>query len=167
MPESDASLDSLKTAVELHRSALKIARKLQSHRSAAVLSLSKLTILGELHREGVCTAAAMASALRLQPQSLTRVLAALERQSLIARRPNSSDRRESLIQITAEGEALLAADVLARRVRLAEAISATLTPTEQQFLRIAAGLMDRLASSLEDSPELAELSEGQADETDA
>lgn len=166
MASPTTSLESLKTAAELHRSALKIARKLQSHRSAAVLSLSKLTVLGELHREGVCTAAAMASALRLQPQSLTRVLAELQRQSLIARTPNSSDRRESLIQITAEGEALLAADVLARRVRLAEAISSMLTPTEQQFLRIAAALMDRLASSLDGDPQADARRDGQAGEID-
>jgi len=102
--------------------------------------------LGELHREGAATATALASALRLQPQSLTRVLAELAERALITRTPDSSDRRQSLIEITALGANLLAADVLDRRLQLAEAIAAMLTPTEQEFLRRAATLMDRLAS---------------------
>jgi DNA-binding MarR family transcriptional regulator len=89
-------------------------------RSGKGLSMAKLGVLGRLYRNGTTTPTALAAYLRIQPQSLTRLLADLQRRKLITRRPDEADRRQSLLE---------------------------LTPAEQELLRIAAGLMDRLAAA--------------------
>jgi DNA-binding MarR family transcriptional regulator len=141
------------TATLLHRSAARLVRRMRAGGTmGARLSLARLGVLGRLHREGEATATALAAALGVQPQSLTRLLAELERQGLIARRPDASDRRQSLIAITGEGSRLLLDDVGAQRALLASAMAETLSPTEQEMLRLAAGLMDRLAAALGETP---------------
>jgi DNA-binding MarR family transcriptional regulator len=142
----------LDAATVLHRSAARLARRVRAGGSGARLSLARLGVLGQLHREGDATATALAAALGVQPQSLTRLLAELERQGLITRRPDASDRRQSLVAVTAEGSRLLLEEVGAQRARLASAMAAVLSPAEQEMLRLAAGLMDRLAAALEDAP---------------
>ena len=106
-------------------------------------------MLGRLYREGMTTATALAAYLRIQPQSLTRLVADLERRKLITRRPNGADRRQSLLAITDAGGQLLIETVHDQQVKLAHTIAKELTPAEQELLRIAAGLMDHLATVIE------------------
>src|SRR4029079_8529098 len=96
MPEN-ALLD---TATRLHRSALRLSRRMRAVRPHGKLSLARLGVLGRLHREGAASGATLAAALGVRPQSLTRLLAALERDGLIARRSDEADRRQSTIAIT-------------------------------------------------------------------
>jgi DNA-binding MarR family transcriptional regulator len=79
-----------------------------------------------------------------QPQTLTRVLAELEGHGLISRTQDLADRRRAIIAITVEGSRVLMDDMRHRDIWLAEAMARTLTPTEQQLLRLAADLLDRL-----------------------
>ena len=51
-------------------------------------------------------AARLAKAERLQPQSLSRLIAQLERDGLIKRRPGEQDRRTLILEITAAGREL-------------------------------------------------------------
>ncbi len=71
------------------------------------------------------------------------------RNGLITRRTNEADRRQSLLEITGEGVRLLVEDVRGQRETLARAMMDALTPTERELLRLAAGLMDRLAEAAE------------------
>ncbi|MDE1148889.1 MAG: MarR family transcriptional regulator [Azospirillaceae bacterium] len=137
----------LETARHLHRSTTALSRRLLTARPAEGLSTTKLGVLGRLYREGPATATALAAYLRIQPQSLTRLLADLESQDLILRRPDAVDRRQVRIEITDAGNRLLIGDVQDRRTALARAMVATLTPTERDLLRLAARLMDRLADA--------------------
>jgi DNA-binding MarR family transcriptional regulator len=91
----------------------------------------------------------LAGYLRIQPQSLTRLLAYLERHKLILRRSDKTDRRRSQIRISDTGTRLLAADVKARRLHLAQAVAEALTPVEQELLRLAASLIERVADATE------------------
>jgi len=59
------------------------------------------------------------------------------------------DKRQSLIEITSAGSQLLADEARKREARLAAAMIRVLTPTEQELVRLAAGLMDRLADAIE------------------
>jgi DNA-binding MarR family transcriptional regulator len=135
------------TANQLHHSVLHLFRVMRTVRSGSGLTLSKLSILGRLYRDGMATATALATYMRIQPQSLTRVIADLEQQKLIKRQPNGIDRRESLLEITKTGTQLLVKDIQDQREELARTIAKELTPAEQELLRIAAGLMDRLAET--------------------
>ena len=92
----DIALD---TANHLYNSGLRLFRVLRTLRSTESLSVSKLGVLGRLYRDGTKTAAELALYLRVQPQSLTRLLDDLETRSLISRKTNPKDRRQSFLEI--------------------------------------------------------------------
>ncbi len=150
MIPSEKALDSaLDTASQLHRSAFRLSRLLMTG-EAGRMSMSKLGVMGYLYRRGTTTATEVAAYLRIVPQSLTRLIADLEKRRLITRRPNDADHRQSLLEITDAGIRLLTEDILSQRKALAQVIIQALTPAEQEMLRLAAGLMDRLATATEE-----------------
>jgi len=142
------------TAYQLHRSLLRLFRVLRVTRPADGLTLTKLGVLGRLQREGKATAAELAAYLRIRPQSLTRLIADLERGKFIIRRLGSEDHRQNPLEITKAGLELLARDIRDQRAQLARVIDKELTPAEQELLRIAAGLLDRIAETTEAAVEL-------------
>jgi len=123
----------------------RLARRLRIERPETSQTALELGILAHLHRRGPMTPGALATAERVQPQSLTRTLASLERQRLAARQPDDRDHRRSLLAITDAGRQALAADMHQRDAWLADAMARQLTQPEQDLLRIAGGLLDRLA----------------------
>ena len=133
-------------ADQLHRSALRFMRVLRDLRPVSDLSWSRIGVLGCLRREGTATATSLAASLRVKPQSLTRLLADMEDRGLLTRRPNPADQRQSLLQITQAGASLLTQEIGEQRLVLSELMAQELTPAEQELLRLAAGLMDHLAS---------------------
>jgi DNA-binding MarR family transcriptional regulator len=132
----------------IRRGVNRLDRRLRSEGPPDGLALGKLSILGHLARAGrAMTPTELAAADRLQPQSLTRVLADLERDSLVARRPDGADGRRFRIAITAAGRSALRRDMHQREAWLARAMEYELSPTEQGVLRLAGELMDRLADA--------------------
>lgn len=111
--------------------------------------MAKLAVLGILRREGITTATTLAGYLGVQPQSLTRLLAGSEEEGLIKCRQDPADKRRSLIEITSAGSRLLADEARERESRLATTMTRVLTPTEQELVRLAAGLIDRIAGAIE------------------
>jgi DNA-binding MarR family transcriptional regulator len=91
------------------------------------------------------TASDLAQIERLQPQSVTRLIADLEERGLIRRKQDAGDRRQFLLAITSEGHDLLAEDARRQNMWLARKMAETLTPAEREILGIAAGLMERLS----------------------
>ncbi|MFI9386539.1 MarR family winged helix-turn-helix transcriptional regulator [Kutzneria sp. NPDC052558] len=125
----------------------RLSRRLRAERPADALAPTKIAVLAELWRDGRMCAGDLATLLRVQPQSLTRSLAALEADGLILRRPDELDRRQAVIGITEAGLATLSADMHARERWLAKAMDIQLSPSERQLLIDAAALMDRLADA--------------------
>ena len=72
------------TAAALRRAVTQLGRRLRAERPADPGGLA-LALLGHLYRRGPSSAGELAGAERLRPQSVTRVLAALERDGLISR----------------------------------------------------------------------------------
>jgi DNA-binding MarR family transcriptional regulator len=131
----------------LRLSVMRLHRRLRRERPDTGLSLTRLSVLGRLDRDGPSTASAIAETERIQPQSITRVVAELERRGLIDRQPDTTDRRRVLLRVTPAGERLLAEDRRRRDEWLSVAMADALTPAEQDILRVAATLLDRLAGS--------------------
>ncbi len=128
------------------RSALaKLNRRLRAQDDSGGVGSTGLSLLGRLLREGPATAATLATRERLQPQSLTRTLQALEARRLIDRAVDMADRRRSTITITQSGIETLRNTARSRQSWLAQAMAATLSSTERDVLRIAIPLMERLA----------------------
>jgi len=132
-------------AATVLRGVLGLARRLRVERPAGSVSLSGISLLGTLHRLGPLPAARLAEAEGLQAQSLTRLIATLERDGQIERQRSDVDRRALVIALTRRGEETLAAELRTRRRWLERAMAQTLSETERESLLRAAGAMLRLA----------------------
>jgi DNA-binding MarR family transcriptional regulator len=139
------SMSVLSDARNLRHAAMSLSRQLRGARSEGALSSAQLSILGLLYRRGELTAGQIAAADRVQPQSVTRTLAALEENHLVHRRVDPDDRRRSWIRLTRAGAAALASDMAERDHWLAGRLEG-LTPAERAVLELAAELMERLAN---------------------
>ena len=106
-----------------------------------------LAVLSRLYRAGTHSPTELAEGERLQPQSLTRILAWLTERDLVTRTPDPADGRRSLIDITPGGRAVLREYSVQRERWLAGALAETLTPTERQLLRLASDLLLRVAEA--------------------
>lgn len=132
-------------ALSILKAVLALARRLRTERPGGAVTLSTLSILGTLNRLGPIPAIRLAQEERLQPQSLTRILASLEKDGHIARTRNAADRREMTIALTKRGRKLLMDDIHSRRAWLEGAMAATLNPSERELLFAAAETMLKLA----------------------
>ena len=134
-------------AGDVRRGVTRLARRLRLERPGQGEPLLQLTVLALLRSRGPLTAGDLAAAERIQPQSLTRTLTALETAGLITRRPDPADRRRFLLTVTREGLRVIRQDVRQRDAWLAAAMDAVLSPVEQELLRLASELMERLAEA--------------------
>lgn len=138
-PENAAAL--------LLRSVLTLSRRVRAERPDGSAGLSSLGILGVLHRLGPMVATRLAAEQHLAPQSLTRIIAELERHQLISRTRSEVDARAITIAITHKGRDVLLTDIAARRAWLEKALAAALTPDERRTLLTAAPIMLKLAEN--------------------
>lgn len=132
-------------ATELREAIMAVARQLRRHRPDHGLTLSQMELLGEISRAGVTTPAELASRLQVRVQSLTDGINGLVDRALIARRPDERDRRRQLIELTAAGNALLAADRAERDAWLRTAMHDALSDLESDLLMLVAPVLRKLA----------------------
>jgi DNA-binding MarR family transcriptional regulator len=141
---SDAGL-----ATALRISVSRLARRLRVERQAeglASLSDTQLAALAVLEKHAAMTPGELADHEKVQPPSMTRVIAVLEERSLVMRAPHPTDRRQVVLTVTEEGRALV---VQARRRRdawLAKRLK-ELTPDERAVLRAAAPILEKISQA--------------------
>jgi DNA-binding MarR family transcriptional regulator len=128
----------------LRMSVMRLARRLRAERSDLSLSISQLAALGSLSRLGQLTPGELADAEKVSPPSMTRTVAGLEARGLVSRAPHPTDRRQVLLAVTAEAEAMLKADRRRRDAWLAQRMH-ELSQDERATLRDAAEILERLA----------------------
>jgi DNA-binding MarR family transcriptional regulator len=136
-------------ASTVRRSVMSLGRRLRLERPADGRTSLELSVLGQLHRRGPLTPGEIAAAERVQPQTLTRTLGSLEASGLISKAGHPRDGRMILLGLTAAGLDALRRDMAARDIWLAETMNATLSNTELEVLRLAAGLLERVADAAE------------------
>jgi DNA-binding MarR family transcriptional regulator len=130
-------------ASTLRVSVMRLSRRLRAERLQTDLSLNQLATLGTLDRHGPLTPRELAEHEKVQPPSMTRVLAGLEERGLILRTPHASDGRQHLVSLTADARTLLKEDRRKREAWLAQRL-AELTQEERDVLRAAAPVIERL-----------------------
>jgi DNA-binding MarR family transcriptional regulator len=150
---SSTEVSSKANATELRESIMALTRQLRRHRSDNGLTISQQQLLGEVIRAGVTTPAELASRMRVRVQSLTDGINHLESRGLVARRTDTDDRRRQLIEVTAEGVALLEDDRAERDEWLNTAMHDTLTDLEFNLLMLVAPVLRKLADGDERSRE--------------
>ena len=141
---SDAGL-----ATSLRISVSRLARRMRAERVAQglqpELSDSQLAALAALEKHTM-TPGELAEHEKVQPPSITRVIASLEERGLIQRMPHPSDRRQVVLTVTDQGR-----DVVRRVRQLREAWLARrlrdLTPAERAVLREALPILEKLSQS--------------------
>jgi DNA-binding MarR family transcriptional regulator len=141
---SDAGL-----ATSLRISVSRLARRMRAERAAQglqpELSDSQLAALAALEKRTM-TPGELAGNEKVQPPSITRVIAALEERGLIQRMPHPSDRRQVVLTVTDQGR-----DVVRQVRQLREAWLARrlrdLTPAERSVLREAVPILEKLSQS--------------------
>jgi DNA-binding MarR family transcriptional regulator len=135
------------SATELRESMMAVARQMRRHRPDHGLTLTQLELLGEVSRTGVTTPAELGVRLHVRVQSLTDSINELVSRELIERRPDETDRRRQLIEITDAGSTLLEVDRAERDAWLHATMRNNLTPLEFDLLMLVAPVLRKLAYS--------------------
>ena len=146
MRTSPAELASL-----LRPSLLRLTRLVRNQRVDTSVTLTHLSAMITLAKCGPLSAGELASAERVQPPSMTKVLATLEERGFVRREPHPGDRRQAIISITASGTELLDSERQARNTWLARRL-ATLTVDERNSLLDVVPILDKLAEADEPPP---------------
>lgn len=110
------------------------------------LSLTQFAALAAIERHGSMTPRELADHEKVQPPSMTRVIAHLEERGLVARSPHPTDGRQVVLSATEEGAALLADERRRKEAWLAKRLG-ELTDAEREILRRAAPIIDKLSRS--------------------
>jgi DNA-binding MarR family transcriptional regulator len=111
------------------------------------LPLSQGAVLSRLDREGPRSVSELAIVERVRPQSMAQTVGDLERDGLVVRTPDPSDKRRAVVEMTADGLTTLETDRVHREGWLAQAIIDELSPDEQCALMEASAVLRRLAES--------------------
>ena len=131
-------------ASELRTTVMRLARRLRNQRTDDSLSLSQIAALGTLVRHGPLTPSELAAHERVQPPSMTRLLAKLEVAGLVTRTDHPTDGRQVLVAVSQQGLDMIKADRKRRDAWLAQRLR-DLTPEDREVLHRAAEVLGRLA----------------------
>ncbi|GAB2577465.1 MarR family transcriptional regulator [Streptomyces capparidis] len=152
MPE--LSEDDLPTVNSLRAAVLRLSRRLrhgtlvtegaQGGRADEPLSQTEMSVLGTLCRCGPSTPGELARKERVQPPSMTRIVAMLEAKGLVRRDPHPDDRRQVVVSHTERAQAILEESRRRRNAWLAQ-LAGGLTDEEWDTLRKAAPVLEKLA----------------------
>jgi DNA-binding MarR family transcriptional regulator len=151
MPQAVTTTDAgLATAMRI--SVSRLARRLRVERlglggTEMVLSDIQLAALAALDRHQAMTPGELAEHEKVQPPSMTRVIAVLEERKLVERAPHPTDRRQVILTVTQEGRALVNRVRRRREAWLAQRLQ-ELTPEERGILQSAAPILEKLSQSL-------------------
>lgn len=150
MPEAGTQTDpGLATAMRI--SVSRLARRLRVERLGlggpeTALSDIQLAALAALERKGSMTPGELADHEKVQPPSMTRVIAVLEERGLVLREPHSTDRRQVILTVTPDGRDLVQRVRRRREAWLAQRLQ-ELTAEERQILRRAAPILEKISQS--------------------
>jgi DNA-binding MarR family transcriptional regulator len=131
-------------AALLRPSLLRLTRLVRNQRVDMTVTLTQLSAMATLANAGPMSAGELANRERVQPPSMTKVLANLEERGLVRRAVHPSDKRQAIIEITDAGVALLESERRSRDAWLSRRL-AELTPEERTLLRNVVPILDKLA----------------------
>jgi DNA-binding MarR family transcriptional regulator len=130
-------------ATKLRLVAMRLARRLRQQSSDGDVSPSMLSVLVSVDASKSLTLGELAEIERVQPPTISRVIARLEDRGLVSREADSGDRRVARVRLTSTGARFVARSrrrknaYLARRVR-------SLDPDEVRKLEDALPVLEKL-----------------------
>ena len=136
-------------AVTLRIAISRLARRIRAERAAGglpELSDTQFAALATLVRQGAMTPGELAAHEKVQPPSMTRVIAVLEERGLLTRAPHPADKRQVALTATAAGRNLVEQVRRLREAWLARRLR-ELSKQERSVLRAAAPVLEKLSQS--------------------
>ena len=139
-----SKLTAAELSAALRPSLLRLTRILRNQRVDMSVTLTQLSAMGTLRKKGAMSAGDLAAHERVQPPSMTKVLAMLEEKGMVTRAAHPTDKRQAIIALTAAGLDLLESERRQRDAWLSQRL-AQLTPDERAALRDVIPVLDKLA----------------------
>ncbi|MFC0450940.1 MarR family winged helix-turn-helix transcriptional regulator [Rhodococcus jostii] len=140
--------DTRALASDLSLAVVRLTRHLRGRRVDAQVSLTQLSALATLARDGAMTPGNLASREKVQPPSMTRVIASLVELGLVERAPHPTDGRQIIVTLSDAGHALIADETHAREAWMNERLSG-LDESELKTLRDAVGIITSIVADSE------------------
>jgi DNA-binding MarR family transcriptional regulator len=131
-------------AALLRDSITRFNRRLRQTRPVGDLTVAQISALQSLDAAGALTPRELADVERVQPPTMTRIVARLEERELIQRTPHPTDGRQVILAPSPAGRELLTAYSRARDEWLANRLG-SLTPEERDTVLRAADILGRIA----------------------
>jgi DNA-binding MarR family transcriptional regulator len=122
----------------------KLKRRLREQADPGDLTLSQISVLVRLEKDGPATASNLARSEGMRPQSLGTVIATLEAADLVTGAPHPTDGRQTLLSLTDACRQWFQEGRAAREDWLTRTIQARLSPQEQDELLAAVELLKRI-----------------------
>jgi DNA-binding MarR family transcriptional regulator len=141
---ADSSLDIV--AKDLTAAISRLLRRLRTEANPTELALSQMGVLARLEQGGPMTTADLARAELMKPQSMGVILASLEQEGLIERRPHPTNRRQILFVLTATGVAVRTSHRTMKRNWLVGALG-QLDPADLEALVAAIAIIRQVGDS--------------------
>jgi len=124
----------------------RLGRRMRAERALTDLSLGQWAALRTLDRHGPMTPSELAAHEKVQPPSMTRIIAKLDEHGYVARTPDPTDGRQVVVSATAEGRALLADDRRRKDKWLSLRLT-TLSSADRAALATALPVLEKLSRS--------------------
>lgn len=144
MTAATASDKIAELASVLRPSLLRLTRQVRQQRVDTSVTLTQLSALYTLELRGPMSAGDLAACEKVQPPSMTKVIANLEAKGLLTRQPHPTDGRQLVISISEAGAALLESEKQSREAWLSRRLAA-LTPEERARVEQVVPILDKLA----------------------
>jgi DNA-binding MarR family transcriptional regulator len=122
----------------------RLNRRLRQVRPVGEMTQGQLSALTSLELAGALTPRELAEAERVQPPTMTKIIAKLEALGLVQRTPHPTDGRQVILAATEHGRAVFAEHRRARDEWLTKRIT-ELSADDRETLRAAAEILLRLA----------------------
>lgn len=133
-------------ADRLHSAAIHLLRRVRKQDVRTGIGPAQLSALSVLVFAGPLTLKELAAAEQVKPPTMSRIVAALERQLLARRRPDPNDRRAIRLHATPKGTRILQQGRRRRIQALAKQLR-KLGPADRRTLARAASLIEHLSHS--------------------
>ncbi|MFC0004985.1 MarR family winged helix-turn-helix transcriptional regulator [Micromonospora siamensis] len=131
-------------APQLRDAITRLNRRVRQARPVGDLTVTQLSALTSLKLAGALTPRELADIERVQPPTMTKIVAKLEERGLVQRTPHPTDGRQVILAATEGGRAVLDQFERARNEWLASRLAA-LGEEERDTLRRAAEILQQLA----------------------
>lgn len=131
----------------LHSAAIHLLRGVRKEDARTGIGPARLSALSVLVFAGPMRLTELAAAEQVQPPTMTKVVAGLEAEGLVARRADPDDARAVRLEATARGSKLLQEGRQRRIARLAAALQ-PLAPDDLEALARAAAIVERVSAAI-------------------